>query len=173
MQASCIAVCDDVEYEFGAVLTPRPLPFLTNRITFWMSYVISPTHFYILADDQLTMEIDALSARLNSIYPDSKRVSVSRPEIGSFWVVKESNDLNWWCRARVLKLNEDDQTVQVILVDFGKIETVEIAELRPLVKEVVDLPCLAIRCRLGGIYPPGRKVIMPWLKPCGILISTA
>ena len=141
------------------VLNPRPLPFLTtNNLTFRLTKVISPTHFFVHADDELSSQLNSLSARLNSLYRNSTPFDHARPSVGSFWVIKERAGEKW-SRVRVTELDVDTKTVGVLSVDYGDTDTVLISELRPLFKEIADTPCLAIRCRLGGIYPSERKVI--------------
>ena len=138
--------------------SPRPLPFLTtNNLTFCLASVISPTRFYVYADDDLSSQLSPLSERINYYYRHSVPFDHARPTIGSFWVIKDRNGDNW-SRVCVIGLDVDNKTVSVLLIDYGDTDTVPISQLRPLRKEITDTPCLAIPCRLGGIYPPGQKV---------------
>lgn len=162
-----------MDYKYEASLKPRQLQFLkyasAHTIMISLSHVISPTHFYVhLRDEQSTL-LHPLSKSLNSLYEHSQQVPVTQPDIGSYWVVHTAQ-MNSWNRVKILSLSNangsnDNQknvkptTCQVFLVDWGLVETVPIAQLRPLVKEVLDTPCLALRCRLDGIYPYRRNMV--------------
>lgn len=146
-----------MEYDFGAVFKSRPLPFLSiNRLTFSLGSILSPSHFYVYPCDELPWKLISLTERLNVLYRDSNPIPVSLPEIGSCWVVRDKNDPKW-SRVKVTALDLVLRSVRVIFVDYGYHSTVGISELRPPTKELADIPCLAVRSLLGGIYPIGQS----------------
>lgn len=153
-----------MDYQYGATLKARPLPFSADNtdsqkaIGISLTHVVSPSHFYVHLVDEIESLVEPLNGRLATLYRHSQPVPVSRPEIGSFWVVQENSGTEFWYRVRILSLddcqNGSAPTVcHVFLVDWGGVDTVPICQLRPLVKELLDIPCLALRCRLDGIYP--------------------
>jgi len=147
-----------MDYVFGAVLESRPLvPFITTgTLTFLPASIISPTHFYVYPIDETSSQLSMLEKRLNDIYSHSNTVSVTRPEVGSCWVTKDRNEQ--WSRVRVTSLDVNHQTVDVVFVDYGDNSTVQTSKLHPLVKEIINIHCLAVRCRLGGVRPKEQRV---------------
>ncbi|XP_045027940.1 LOW QUALITY PROTEIN: uncharacterized protein LOC116922036 [Daphnia magna] len=158
-----------LRYQYGSILKPRKSPALgnssLNTLYCRFSHVISPTHFYVHLRDEISTIVKPLSERLNELYENSQPVPVTQPEVGSFWVVQEKQT-NFWSRAEILSVETNDEigwktpgeikhktTCTVFLVDWGNVEVVAVCHLRPLVKEIVKIPCLALLCRLDGIYP--------------------
>lgn len=157
-----------LEYQFGAVLEKRTFPFCDNNsssktIKFFFSYVFSPSYFYVHLSEEVATKVEPLIKRLNALYTNSLPVPVTQPEIGSFWVTKEIGR-NVWSRVEVTDVNCEQQTVSVFFVDWGDMDIVDIGQLRPLVKELIDIPCLAFCCRLGGIYPYMKSIVYFILK---------
>ena len=157
-----------LDYQFGAVLKKRISPFCDNNsssktIKFLFSYVFSPSYFYVHLSEEVATRVEPLIHRLNVLYENSLPVPVTQPEIGSFWVIKEVGR-NVWSRVEVTDVNYEQQTVSVFFVDWGDMEIVDICELRPLVKELLDIPCLAFCCRLGGIYPYSKSMVSWFFK---------
>ncbi|KAI9558253.1 hypothetical protein GHT06_015006 [Daphnia sinensis] len=162
-----------LSYQYGSILKPRVSPALgnssLNTLYCCFSHVISPTHFYVHLRDEISTIVKPLSERLNELYENSQPVPVTQPEVGSFWVVQEMQS-KFWSRAQILSVETDNEigwkaageikhktTCTVFLVDWGNIEVVAVCHLRPLVKEIVNIPCLALHCRLDGIYPFQRS----------------
>ncbi|EFX71403.1 hypothetical protein DAPPUDRAFT_255836 [Daphnia pulex] len=160
-----------LDYQFGSILKPRSLPMLgsSKTIQCCFSHVISPSHFYVHLLDEIPSLVRPLSERLNELYKNSEEVPVTQPEVGSFWVVQEPQS-QFWSRAKILSVDINDEigwktpgktkhpTCTVFLVDWGNVDVIPISQLRPLVKELLDIPCLALRCRLDGIYPFERSL---------------
>lgn len=167
-----------LEYQYGAILQSRQLPIFkdqTKTLHFCLSHVSSPSDFYIHLSCEIPSLIDPLCDSLNSLYQNSQEVPVTQPEVGSFWVIQESCT-KFWSRAKVLSVSTSKDTssnsvvetrgkvesptrVTVFLVDWGSTDVVEVSKLRPLVKEILETPCLAIRCRLDGIFPREGSVV--------------
>lgn len=138
------------------------------------SHVISPSHFYVHLLDEIPSLVRPLSERLNELYENSEEVPVTQPEVGSFWVVQEPQS-QFWSRAKILSVDINDEigwktpgktkhpTCTVFLVDWGNVDVIPISQLRPLVKELLDIPCLALRCRLDGIYPFERSLVFHFI----------
>ena len=57
------------------------------------------------------------------------------------------------------RVNYQQETVAVFFVDWGDMEIVAISQLRPLVSELLDIPCLALCCRLAGVYPYLKSMV--------------
>jgi len=68
------------------------------------------------------------------------------PYLGCACMVRCS-DRDW---RRGIVLSIDKETVLVRLVDFGRTESVDYSELRPLPIVMAQLPPLAIKCSLDG-----------------------
>lgn len=69
--------------------------------------------------------------------------------IGDFGVAKFSED-NRWYRARVV-MSEEQDSIRIVFIDFGNIETKHISEFFPLDKSYADLPAQAIACTLSDV----------------------
>lgn len=178
-----------LDYRYGSVLKPRTSPVFANSnantLYCCFSHVISPSHFYVHLLDEISSLVTPLSKRLNELYENSQQVPVTQPEVGSFWVVQETQT-KFWSRAKILSVQTNDEigwkipgeikhrtTCAVLLVDWGNVEVVPICNLRPLVKEILDIPCLALRCRLDGIYPFGKSKVYKDLIFCCIMSNEA
>lgn len=131
-----------------------------NYLKFTVSQIYSPTHFYVLPEDDVAILQD-LTEVLREKYENSNPVPVLHPDVGSFWVTR-SEIQECWARVKVIKVKECEpgksgdfceNTCHVFLVDLGVFETVRVSTLRPLVREVLDISCIALRCRMVGIYP--------------------
>ena len=153
-------------------MKPRTSPLKNNPdgkiIDCFFSWIKSPTDFYIHLRDEIASLVEPLKNRLNELYHNSQEVPVTKPEIGSYWVIQESGT-KFWSRAKIISVMSEENSnmphaanglsksrrtiCKVFLVDWGNEDEVDISQLRPLVKEILDIPCLAIRCRLDGIFP--------------------
>jgi len=150
-----------LEYEYGAVLKPRPPPGSSNLIV-QLSHVFHPNHFYAHIKDEVPTLVDPLVKRLNELYRYSEPVPVQRPEIGSFWVAKEKT-MNNWSRVQIFDtkgLDKGLNKVTVFSVDWGFLEEVELSQLRPLIPQVTKTHCLAFCLRLAGIYPLNQPEVI-------------
>lgn len=74
-------------------------------------------------------------------------------EVGELCCAKYKTD-NSWYRASILKVYPD-KSAQVEFVDFGNTELVPLSMIRPITNDYVELPVLAFKCSLAGIYPSG------------------
>lgn len=66
------------------------------------------------------------------------------PAINEIVLVK-----NWdtrWCRARVLSVAET--SMEVFIVDFGDVVNVDVAVVRQIEEEYLQVPFMAVHCRL-------------------------
>lgn len=171
-----------LDYQYGAVLKSKRLS-VTNKeeptpLRCCFSYVKSPSEFYVHLRDEIGELVEPLCEKLKKLYLNSQKVPVTQPEVGSFWVIQESQT-KFWSRAKILSISIGDKAgskvvnghqgqlkptlVTVFLVDWGYVDVVEVSELRPLVNEVLGIPCLAHKCRLGGIFPvTGTMVFKIW-----------
>ena len=143
------------------MLERRPLP-TSTKLAVQLSYVFHPNHFYVHVKDEVPTLVEPLVKRLNKLYRHSKPVPVQLPEIGSFWVVKEKT-MNNWARVLVVEVNVAKGVctkVTVLSVDWGFVEVVELSQLRPLVYQVSETPCLALCFRLAGVYPLNQSMVI-------------
>lgn len=142
------------------MLERRPLP-TSTKLTVQLSYVFHPNHFYVHIKDEVPTLVEPLVKRLNELYRHSEPVPVQLPEIGSFWVAKE-NKMNNWARVLVVEVNvvKGVTKVTVLSVDWGFVEVVELSQLRPLVHQVSETPCLALCFRLAGVYPLNQSMVI-------------
>lgn len=157
-----------LDYQYGAKLKPRPPLVFKDptypTITFALSFIHHPTYFYVHLKQEEESLLNPLIKKLNDIYRDSEPVPVTHPEVGSFWVAKEAHR-DMWSRFAVVSVNlgnaesGGNSSALLLSVDWGFFETVELSQLRPLVKDVLDIPCLAIGVRLAGIYPPNQTTV--------------
>lgn len=151
-------------------MKPRPSPLKNpceKTIHCYFSWIESPSLFYVHLSEEIDTLVEPLKNRLNELYQNSREVPVTQPEVGSFWVIQESRTKSW-SRAKILNVMADEggasdaandnrkvrrTRCKVFLVDWGMVDQVDTSQLRPLFKEILEIPCLAIRCRLDGIFP--------------------
>ena len=145
------------DYRYGAVLKPRPLFVQNSTMTICPSQVFSPNCFYVHIASEIQLRLMPLMDQLYRLYRGSRPVKVIHPEVDSFWVVEDTNDLLWY-RVQVIKVDSQATRATVFYVDWGDVDVVEISKLRPLVPQVMDTPALAIGCSLGCIYPIGKVI---------------
>lgn len=88
-------------------------------------------------------ELESLISLLEGVGEDK---TPYKPEVGEDVCAIYSIDEKWY-RARVLEKMEDNSYV-VYFVDFGNANQVTSSEIRKLKPAYVQLPCLAVHCRL-------------------------
>ncbi|KAJ3100905.1 hypothetical protein HDU97_001845 [Phlyctochytrium planicorne] len=86
--------------------------------------------------------------------PTSQPIAPTHPKVNDYVSAKFSADETWY-RAKVKSINED-KTYTVVFIDYGNVETVTSARLRPLDARfsVVYLPAFAKEARLAYVTVP-------------------
>ncbi|XP_023023503.2 uncharacterized protein [Leptinotarsa decemlineata] len=123
------------------------------------SHIESPSEFYIHIDDEETSMIDSINEQSNEYFKGtvssycSKRAAVG--DIGKF-CFSYIPDYHGWFRVVVLDwcLN-DTENVLIQLADYGNIRNTSYKNLRKMIKEISDIPLLAIRCHFPQMFPFG------------------
>jgi len=113
-----------------------------------VSEVYSSTEFYVNAieDKNFTLVREAME-KFDPVDPPA----TFQPEIGNVLAAKFSADGKWY-RAKVENIRNNGYLVRFI--DYGNSEKLPIESLRPLARELAQIPSLIRACRLTGLLPP-------------------
>lgn len=101
-------------------------------------------------------EIDqlyAVSDLINSEeYFNKNSPALPELQIGMACVCKYSVD-DLFYRARIESINKDNKTVDVVFVDYGNAETVDVNSIKPLSADLINLPMQASLVYIAGVKP--------------------
>ncbi|KAF7655254.1 hypothetical protein LDENG_00058860 [Lucifuga dentata] len=115
--------------------------------------VTSPSLFYLLGPSQVDSSklqevMMELAAYCSTNQPSSSSSSVlSKPAPGAICCAQFSADNNWY-RAVVLEVGENE--VSIIYADYGNTEKVQLSQILPIPRHLLQLPFLITRCALSG-----------------------
>ena len=120
-------------------------------------YVISceTPHAFVC---QLVSEADSLEAMseaLESAYEgtDTSHLALPTPPVVGDFVCGQFTEDSKWYRARVLSLEPEDKA-ELLYIDFGNSEFVEISSIRTLDLALPSHSPYALECYLAGVEPP-------------------
>ena len=120
-------------------------------------YVISceTPHAFVC---QLVSEADSLEAMseaLESAYEgtDTSHLALPTPPVVGDFVCGQFTEDSKWYRARVLSLEPEDKA-ELLYIDFGNSEVVEISSIRSLYLSLPSHSPYALECYLAGVEPP-------------------
>ncbi|XP_060063128.1 uncharacterized protein LOC132543628 [Ylistrum balloti] len=117
-----------------------------------LSAIISPTLIYLQRSEstkQLEKMNDEINMRMKNA--EATEIKLTSLKTGSVCLAKFGED-NMWYRVRILK-ELDDNTVEVLHVDFGDRETVSRDNLQKIPQEFLELPFQAIEAGLSHVVP--------------------
>ncbi|XP_038066428.1 uncharacterized protein LOC119736483 [Patiria miniata] len=133
-----------------------------SQVEVVVSEVKTPAVFWIqLADSPL----DTFAQKLNLVYSNFQNIPIPAPEIGTFCCACFTED-NSWYRARVVgiqdhasgqPLNLDNPAgiiVDVIYVDYGNREKLNLTRVRVINPAFTKLPAQSFCCSMAKIKPP-------------------
>ncbi|XP_061170939.1 tudor domain-containing 6-like [Saccostrea echinata] len=123
-----------------------PIPVDGTQVECTMTEFNSFDSFYLQIN-----EVQALENLMTELQNLSKEPTPYQPEVGEDVCALFSVDSKWY-RARVVEKMEQDSYI-VLFVDYGNKEQVTSNEVRKLKSEYVQLPCLAVHCRLAVRTP--------------------
>ncbi|KAG5900146.1 hypothetical protein JTB14_012819 [Gonioctena quinquepunctata] len=138
-------------------LQPKRSPKAGDTCIF--SYILSPSEFYIHVLDEETVSIDCLSKKIfqnyNSSIPTHSSKKLACNDIGQYCLAFIPKCSSWF-RAEVLDWYSDNESdvVLIQLVDYGNKENISYKNLRSMIKELTNIPKLAVRCHFPLMYPP-------------------
>lgn len=123
-----------------------------TRVT--MVHVEDPCNIYVHLYNFLS-HIKDLLRNMNVYYLENNRGIIYTPKIGMNVSIQyaENQSYNWY-RGRVIDVIYGTGKVVVLLIDFGKIVTVDYKNLRTLPQNFTVLECQAVHIRLADIEAP-------------------
>nr|XP_006626067.1 PREDICTED: tudor domain-containing protein 6 isoform X1 [Lepisosteus oculatus]XP_015205868.1 PREDICTED: tudor domain-containing protein 6 isoform X1 [Lepisosteus oculatus] len=130
-----------------------------------VEFVVDPSEFWI-RKHEYSVEFDQLMNSISNLYDNAPEMEgiVRTPTVGLYCVAK-SKDSSFY-RAVVNEVL--GQQVKVYFVDYGNTEIVDWHNLKVLPSKYQELPALALKCCLSGIYPKddnwSRNAIMFFTK---------
>ncbi|KAL0984549.1 hypothetical protein UPYG_G00143090, partial [Umbra pygmaea] len=142
--------------DLGGTASPDtfPLAWKTVELSLTESFepriaaVVSPSLFYVLNPSQVAMErLQIVMMDLAVYCTTNTSPSHCKPIPGAACCAKFSGDKNWY-RAIVLETTETEASV--LYADYGNSEKIPFASIRPIPKELLQLPFQIARCALTG-----------------------
>ena len=128
------------EYEEGFT-TEAVVCFTTDPTNFWCQFTASAG-------------LDHLMGKLKYLFKNDDNITVPESElrVGLPCVARYSEDGALY-RAEVLVLDMDSSSALVMFCDYGNVENVALADLKPAPSELLTLPKQAFHCCLSGALP--------------------
>lgn len=122
-----------------------------TRVT--MVHIEDPCNIYVHLYNFLS-HIKDLLRNMNVYYLENNRGIIYTPKIGMTVSIQyaENQSYNWY-RGKVVDVIYGTGKVVVLLIDFGKIVTVDYRNLRTLPQNFTILECQAVHIRLADIEP--------------------
>ncbi|XP_012939180.1 uncharacterized protein LOC101858039 [Aplysia californica] len=156
---SAPAVADAMEGEVNSVQSSDALGTCESvttgqRVAVTVSYVDSPTKFYLQLDSkrpELDTMMDSMFDHFSSL-PEGEG-TVESLEIGDFCAALYEDES--WYRVSVKAVNEDG-SYQVFYIDHGNAEVADVSTLRTLPENFKNLSCCLLEGTLGGVMPAGE-----------------
>ena len=115
--------------------------------------VASPSSLFIQVLSHANVHsLEQLSFKMNAHY---KKMTYppfqAQPNLLCAALFSETGD---WCRGFIVNITPDN-CVHVHYQDYGNSEVLPLSKVRPLKKNLMELPPMALRCSLAGISPVG------------------
>ncbi|XP_015245986.1 PREDICTED: tudor domain-containing protein 1 [Cyprinodon variegatus] len=85
---------------------------------------------------------------------------------GEVCTVQFSYDKNWY-RGLVQTLSADNQTADILYIDFGNEEKVPVERIRPLPANLKNFSPCAMECRIAGVVP----MVNGWSDKCCLAVK--
>ncbi|XP_063818621.1 tudor domain-containing protein 1 isoform X2 [Pseudophryne corroboree] len=155
----CAAASDfrNVQEHRRITLRDLQVPALTEGLEI-QGYVVefsSPSNFFVQFYNAKSLEnLTKVSESLKKIYSNPENVKKGyTPDIGEVCVGKFSKDQQWY-RVLVHNLQRTMGAAQVLYIDYGNTETLNLGDLQPMHKEVELLPPNAVKCCLADVIAP-------------------
>ncbi|CAD5125575.1 DgyrCDS13778 [Dimorphilus gyrociliatus] len=120
---------------------------LSCDVQVYVSYVESPTKFWI----QLVSETDEIENILISLRDADSMENLKDIEVGMYCIAKSNADGTWY-RAQVIKF--ETSAYEVIYIDYGNTEIVQLENLRVINSSLTETYKLAISASLLSVVEP-------------------
>ncbi|CAF1190396.1 unnamed protein product [Adineta steineri] len=115
-----------------------------------LSKYYNPTYFFLRISNQ-TESYDEMHKNINFYYNNMDMNKCYIPQPSEFCAAKSPNDSNWY-RARIIRIIENDK-VQLIFIDNGEINELNLNLIQPLNSQFSDRPAQALACSLAQVLP--------------------
>ena len=147
-----LTACSNVNVPRVSDMKKIALPQSSEVLTVLISEVCSPLELFVqLATSETADNLDKLATGLNSIFQSTPPTPLSAaPSKGSLCCAKFSDQC--WYRAEVLETTESG--CEVLFIDYGNKDTVDLKNMTACPEEFVNIPCCATKCGLAGIASP-------------------
>uniref|UniRef100_A0A3B4B491 Tudor domain containing 1 n=1 Tax=Periophthalmus magnuspinnatus TaxID=409849 RepID=A0A3B4B491_9GOBI len=125
----------------------------------------SPGHFFIVAQSNETLEaLQMITVELQKTY-SIPSATAHTPVVDEVCAVQFSCDMNWY-RGLVQNLAADQNSAQVLYIDFGNKEKVPFERIKPLTAKLQQFGPCAIECCIAEVVP----VADAWSGKCCIAV---
>ena len=169
----CVGVADpphsfpeEEEEEVVGPLVPRGELPDTGLWAAGVCLYVAPDKFYICPRDALQLYTEIRASCQTS--PPAGRV---QPVLGTCCLARHGEE---FFRAEITEVSQDQLTVSVFLLDYGKSGVVvEVSQLKVLPLELSIYPGLVMLCHLRGIRPSNGTEWTPAEKDAGLLLLDA
>ena len=134
---------------------PRPkLKILANRLAFEvrLSVIYSPSQFYFQYGEA---SLNTLVSNINNFYStlSDDELVMSDVTLSQPGLIVAAKFLNIWHRAQIMFDPNMSDKVQLYFVDYGTKESVDVADVRYLLKRFTAVPVKALRGSMVGVVP--------------------
>ncbi|XP_051163824.1 maternal protein tudor-like isoform X2 [Leptopilina boulardi] len=130
------------------------IPALTDgtKETVYISHIVSCSKFFVQLEKNAS-DLEKMMATINSYAATAPLLR--QIDVNSLCIAPYELD-NKWYRVKILKRVKDD--VNVLYVDYGNEETVNVNQLREISRDLVtQMPCQAMLCVLNGFQSRSSK----------------
>ncbi|XP_043911468.1 tudor domain-containing protein 1 [Protopterus annectens] len=140
---------------------------LNKHLTIQILEVANNGLFYA-AQTAVKADGDKLHALMNEMakyFWSQGETASCRPKLGEACCARFTGDDNWY---RAIAMETFDTKVKVVYADFGNIETIPYARIRPITAEFLEFPFSVVKCTLAGLNSVSGK----WLPESKELLQT-
>ena len=136
----------------GPVIPPAIIP-TENTFPVIVADIRSPGDMHVqVMNAEAVRELAEMIAKMGEVFNSSKPDLDFKPRRGDVCCALYSAD-NSWYRAKVDECTDDGSHYQVTFIDFGNLDIVPAANVRPIPEQFASLPRQAIPCCLPSIVP--------------------
>ncbi|XP_076040440.1 uncharacterized protein LOC143024902 [Oratosquilla oratoria] len=141
-------------------LESMPIPSIDTDIMVQIAYINSPTDFFVHLVPSDDSQIGSFQSNLQEFYEGlHEELPCIKLQCGTYWAARNEDGL--WYRCKIIANKEEPNCVEVSLVDYGPVITVNAKDMRVLKEEFTHSPAFAVPCSLEKVYPVEGNI---WTK---------
>ena len=114
---------------------------------------------FVVQQDQCEPDLLHLEEHMQRFYSKRfKEGDSQRLAKGDFVAARNLRRNLTWCRALVLRVSREGH-MMVRFTDWGNADIVPLGDIQPLPRQFWKLPCLAMYCKMAGVWVQDRTLI--------------